>query len=142
VSLEHLLLSWYPSQRSATGALPSKRDHLSAKETIFLRQRPSFCRKKISSPTRVARKRQLSDERTLPLVLEAHRLLYHSTLGLRVIKKKKKNTDADGNERPYTLNPRPDHHHSSLISSLLHARVNLEWCEKIKLSNLTGPDSS
>ena len=25
---------------------------------------------------------------------------------------------------------------SSLISSLLHSHVNLEWCDKIKLSNL------
>jgi len=33
------------------------------------------------------------------LVFEAHRLLYHSTLGLRVIKKKKKNAERDAREQ-------------------------------------------
>ena len=31
---------------------------------------------------------------------------------------------------------------SSLISSLLHSHVNLEWCDKIKLSNLLLPRKS
>jgi len=31
---------------------------------------------------------------------------------------------------------------SSLISSLLHSRVNLEWCDEIKLSNLLLPRKS
>jgi len=31
---------------------------------------------------------------------------------------------------------------SSLISSLLHSRVNLEWCDNIKLSNLLLPRKS
>ena len=38
------------------------------------------------------------------LVFKAHRLLYHSTLGLRVIKKKKKKYPADARRRQY---PRP-----------------------------------
>ena len=34
------------------------------------------------------------------LVFKAHRLLYHSTLGLRVIKKKKKSAFEPGHDRP------------------------------------------
>ena len=33
-------------------------------------------------------------------------------------------------------------HHSSLIFSLLHSHANLEWCDKIKLSNLLLPRKS
>ena len=37
---------------------------------------------------------------------------------------------------PPTIKPSPS---SSLVSSLLHSHVNLEWCDKIKLSDLLLP---
>ena len=99
------------------------------------------------------------------LVFKAHRLLYHSTLGLRVLKKKReiakrmhqdskvhlptsfRNVDVyqgaaqSGHflRTDRSLETNSASASSSLISSLLHSHANLEWCDNIKLSNLLLP---
>jgi len=52
-------------------------------------------------------------------------------------------TSATLQKKPRNGFGRPHHHHhSSLVSSLFYSHVNLEWCDKIKHSNLLETWSS
>jgi hypothetical protein len=75
------------------------------------------------------------------LVCKAHRRVYHSILGSRVMmmKKKKKVCPFLLRERVFSTRPRLRLHPHSSHS---HATFLLEWCDKIKLSNLLLPRKS
>ena len=60
------------------------------------------------------------------------------------MKKRRYGPRLRGGSRPTTASPqsRCSRSSSSLISSLVHSHVNLEWCDDIKLSNLLLPRKS
>jgi len=80
---------------------------LSIKNSLFRRYTPLYCASEGGHDVIV---QMLLDEAS-PTVSKAHRLLYHSTLGVRVIKKKREQAQHPGqsalNPPPSTLNPEP-----------------------------------
>jgi len=84
VSLEHLLLSRNPSQSPSA---ENGQSHGRIPDVTVL-----VCPKSLDSRQRYCEQLLRRNVKRLRggLVFKAHRLLYHSTLGLRVIQKKKK----------------------------------------------------